>query len=115
MATCWKHVALELDIPEEVVEKIDVDRSTVSDKCYSVFSTWLKSFTNDKLCWCQIVDAFKMAGLVDVAENIRESHLSTCVASLLLSYTCIYITLIINYHSVSSHHMRVKLLWARLL
>ena len=76
MAACWIRIALELDISEEEVEKINVDRSTVSDKCYTVFSTWLKSFTNDKLCWCQIANAFKMAGLVDVAKNIRESHLS---------------------------------------
>ena len=79
MATCWIRIALELDIPEEVVEKINVERSTVGDKCYSVFSTWLKSFTNDKLCWCRIVDAFKMAGLVDAAEKIKESHISKLV------------------------------------
>lgn len=79
MAACWKHIALELDIAEEVVEKIDVDHATVSNKCYSVFSTWFKSFTNDKLCWCHIVNAFKMAGLVDVAEKIKESHLSMSI------------------------------------
>ena len=94
-------MALELDIPEEVVEKIDVDRSTVSDKCYSVFSTWLKSFTNDKLCWCRIVDAFKMAGRVDVAEKIKESHISMFLSYVPCTHTII-IMLVINYYSVST-------------
>ena len=75
MATCWRRIALELDIPEEEVEKINVEHSTISDKCYSVFSTWLKRFTNDRLCWCRIVDAFKMAGLVEVSEKVKECHL----------------------------------------
>ena len=93
MATCWKHIALELDIPQEEVEKIDVDRPTVSDKCYTVFSTWLKSFTDNKLCWCRIADAFKMARLVDIAEKIQESHLSmltgSCIYHVQICITCL--------------------------
>jgi len=76
MSTCWKHIALELNIPEEIVEKIDVECTTISDKCFSVFSTWRKMFTNNKLCWCRIVNAFQMAGLKNAAEQIKESHLS---------------------------------------
>lgn len=86
MATCWKHVALELDLPLEVVEKIDVERAafSISDKCYSVFSAWFKRFTNDKLCWCRIVHAFEMVGLKDVAKQVKESHLSMSYCSYLL-------------------------------
>ena len=75
MTTCWRRVALELDIPMEEVDKIGIDHQTVEDKCYSVFTTWFKILTNDKLCWCQIVNAFKMAGLNDIAEQVTKSHL----------------------------------------
>ena len=74
MAPCWRHIALELDILDEVVEKINVDYPSVNDKCYGVFYTWLKRSTNNKLCWCRIVNAFKMAGLVDVAEQIEKDY-----------------------------------------
>ena len=79
MAPRWKHIALELDIAEEAIETINVNHPTVYDKYYYVFSTWLKKFPDNTLCWCQIVNAVKMAGLVDVAEQIKESHLGKLI------------------------------------
>lgn len=70
----WKQVALELDLSEEKVDHIDENYSNVQERCYRMFSTWLKLFAEP--CWCQIVSAFEMTGLQSVAKQIRGHYLS---------------------------------------
>jgi len=72
----WKIVALELDLPREKVETIDTNNPRVQDKCYEMFSTWLRRSVDPKPCWCQIAFAFHMAELEALSKQIREQYLS---------------------------------------
>ena len=79
ISSCWKKVALELDLREEQVDTIDVNYSIVQEKCYRMFSTWLKMTADSECCWCRIASAFHMAELQAVSKQIKECYISTYV------------------------------------
>ena len=75
ISKCWKNVALELDLSEDKVDTIDLNDSTVEDKCYNMFRTWLKISDNPEPCWCRVVNAFELAGIPSVAKEVKEAYL----------------------------------------
>ncbi|XP_065897322.1 protein NLRC3-like isoform X1 [Dysidea avara] len=75
ISKCWKNVALELDLSEDKVDTIDLDGSTVEDKCYNMFRTWLRISDNPEPCWCRVVNAFELAGIPSVAKEVKEAYL----------------------------------------
>ena len=70
IVTCWKQLALQLSLSPEVVDRIDVNHSDVNDKCYHMFSSWLKRTCDP--CWCQVASAFKMVKLNEAAGEIKK-------------------------------------------
>ena len=70
----WKKLALELDFPYEVVDRIDNDHNRLTDKCYDMFNTWLQR--SPDACWCHIVNALKMCNMLQMARNVEETFLS---------------------------------------
>ena len=74
VSSCWKELALELDLPFETISRIDKDRVHIKEKCYDMFNTWLqRSFD---ACWCHIVNALKMCRMLQLAKDIENYYLS---------------------------------------
>ena len=70
VVTCWKQLALQLSLSPQVVDIMDFDCSGINDKCYDMFSSWLK-WTCDP-CWCQVASAFRMVNLNEAAGEIEK-------------------------------------------
>ena len=80
---CWKQLALQLSLSPEVVDTIDVNHVDVNDKCYDMFSSWLRQTCDP--CWCQVASAFKKVNLNEAAREIENKlgneptiHISLC-------------------------------------
>ena len=65
----WKELALQLDIPQEVVNTIDINNNEIKDKCYHMFNAWLQRTVDS--CWCQFVLALRKVDLLDLANVIE--------------------------------------------
>ena len=76
ISLCWKELALQLDLPLEKVDTIDIDHSRTKDKCYHMFNTWLRG-SHDP-CWCQIVKALKILRMLQVARKMELTYLGEC-------------------------------------
>jgi len=73
VSSCWKELALELDLPYETINTINIDHDCIKNKCYYMFNAWLH---RSDACWCHIVKALKMIKMLQLAKNIEESFLS---------------------------------------
>ena len=69
----WKEVALQLDIPQEVVNTIDINNKETKDKCYHMFNTWLLRTVDS--CWCQFVSALRKLDLLETANEIEQKFI----------------------------------------
>ena len=76
LADCWKRFALELELPSERIKAINTGYVEVTDKCFYMFDAWLERSRHP--CWCEIVEAFKMVNMVQIAEKIAKSYLCKC-------------------------------------
>ena len=76
ISSCWKELALELDLPYKTVKRINQDHSNIKDKCYDMFSTWLER--SPDACWCHIIFALNECKMFKLAKDIEESFLSMC-------------------------------------
>ena len=88
ISSCWKELALELDLPYDTINRINRDHDNIKDKCYDMFNTWLQR--SPDACWCHIVNALKMCKMLQLAKDIEESFLSeltSCIASYVCSYS----------------------------
>ena len=74
VSSCWKELALELDLPYDTISRIDNDHNHIKDKCYDMFNTWLQR--SPDACWCHIVEALKMRNMLQLANDIDKSFLS---------------------------------------
>ena len=74
VSSCWKGLALELDLPHDTISRIDNDHNRIKDKCYDMFNTWLQR--SPDACWCHIVEALKMQNMLQLANDIEKSFLS---------------------------------------
>ena len=74
ISTCWKEIALHLEISEHIVSVIEVNNSTNVEKaCYKMFNTWLQSSVSP--CWCHFAQALNTVGLDGIAEEVITIHL----------------------------------------
>ena len=73
ISTCWTDLALELDLPSETIDTLDVNNSHTKDKCRRMFNTWLERSPDP--CWCEIVEALKMIKMSHLATEIEGEHL----------------------------------------
>ena len=80
ISSCWKDLALELDLPQETINTIDNDHSRSKDKCYHMFNAWLERSPDP--CWFEIVEAFKMIKLLQVAKEIEQAYLGKLLLNL---------------------------------
>ena len=72
----WKQNAIRLGIPHNKVVIIDLDhQKSVEDKCFDMFTTWLKMTTSP--CWCHFIRALYSIKLNNVAEEAKK-HLKLC-------------------------------------
>ena len=78
ISSCWKDLAVELDLPYKTVKRIDKDNDNIKDKCYDMFSTWLER--SPEACWCNIVRALKKCEMLKLAKDIENYFLSTQLA-----------------------------------
>ena len=62
-------------MPPEEVNSINVGYTDINDKCYHMFNSWLEKTRNP--CWCQVVDAFKMIDLTDIAKHLSDLYSGT--------------------------------------
>jgi len=76
ISSCWKDLALELNLPQETVNTIDNDHSRIKDKCYHMFSKWLQRTPNS--CWSHIVQAMKNVDLLQAAKEVEDAYLCKC-------------------------------------
>ena len=83
MSSCWKELALELDLPLETINRIDNDHDHIKEKCYDMFNTWLQR--SPDASWCHIVNALKMCKMLQLAKDIEESFLSKLSSSYIAS------------------------------
>ena len=74
ISSCWKELALELNFPYDMINRIDKDHHCIKEKCYDMFDTWLQR--SPDACWCHIVQALKMCKMLQLAKDIEESFLS---------------------------------------
>ena len=74
VSSCWKQLALQLDLPLETITTIDRNYPYVEDKCCYMFNTWLQRSLD--ACWCHIVKALKMCNMLQLANDIEKSFLS---------------------------------------
>ena len=74
ISSCWKKLALELDLPYATIKRIDKDNDDINDKCFDMFNKWLER--SPDTCWCHIVNALKKCNLSKLAKDIEESYLS---------------------------------------
>ena len=88
---CWKQLSLELSLPPEVVDKIDVDHIHITDKCYDMFNTWLERTCDP--CWCLVASAFKMVKLNEAAGKIENKFSKLLLNYMLGNCYCMYIYL----------------------
>ncbi|XP_065919173.1 protein NLRC3-like [Dysidea avara] len=79
ISSCWKEVALQLDLPWEKVNTIDIDHSRTKDKCCHMFNTWLQRSCDP--CWCQIVEALKIVRMLQVARKMELTYLGSSTIS----------------------------------
>ena len=84
ISNCWKEVALNLGIPEDIFSTIDTNYPILEDKCHDMFKTWLD--TTISACWCQLIKALcaRDVSLQRVANEIKE-HIMYASASTTLS------------------------------
>jgi len=73
ISSCWKHLALELNLPQETINTIDNDHSRIKDKCYHMFNKWLQRTPN--CCWSHIVQAMKNVDLLQAAKKVEDAYL----------------------------------------
>ena len=85
ISSYWKEIALQLDIPQEVVNTIDIGNTEVKEKCYHMFQKWLESTIN--ACWCHFVSALKKVKLNEIAreaeQNITSKLATICIVIIL--------------------------------
>ena len=74
VSSCWKELALELDLSYDTINRIDNDHDRIKEKCYDMFNTWLQR--SPDACWCHIVNALKMCKMLQLSKDIQESFLS---------------------------------------
>ena len=67
-------MALELDLPSETIDTLDIDFTRTKDKCRRMFDTWLQRSPDP--CWCEIVEALKIIKMSRLATDIEAEHLS---------------------------------------
>ena len=73
VAKCWAELALELDLPSETIDTLDVNHSHIKDKCRHMFNTWLEG--SPDACWCEIIEALKMIKMSRLATDIEAKYL----------------------------------------
>ena len=87
---CWKQLALQLSLSPEVVDTIDVNNEDVNNKCYEMFSIWLRQTCDP--CWCQVANAFKMVKLYEAAREIENKlGIDTMYVVIYCTYVHMYI------------------------
>ena len=70
ISTCWKKVALHLNILKHKVDTIEMNHpNRVEDKCHEMLGFWLQ--TQISPCWCHFAEALSTVGLNDVAEEAK--------------------------------------------
>ena len=74
ISSCWKELALELDLTYKMIKSIDKDNYRIKDKLYDMFNTWLER--SPDACWCNIVEALKKCRMSKLAKDIEEHFLS---------------------------------------
>ena len=74
VSNCWMQFAVELGLKPEKVDAIDAENGSISNKCYSVLNTWLKSLQHP--CWCEVAKALEMVDLVQMSKNVSDTYLS---------------------------------------
>ena len=70
----WKEIALQLDIPQAVVNTIDIDNTQVKDKCFRMFQNWLETTIN--ACWFHFISALKKVNLNRIAREVEQNMTS---------------------------------------
>ena len=78
ISSYWKEIALQLDIPQEVVNAINISNTEVKEKCYHMFQKWLESTINAR--WCHFVSALKKVKLNEIAREAEQNITSKSAA-----------------------------------
>ena len=74
ISTCWKEIALHLEISGDKISVIEVNHSTdVNERCLKMFKTWLQLSISP--CWCHFAQALYTVGLHRIAEEVITIHL----------------------------------------
>ena len=73
LSTSWARVALELNLSSETIDALEVNSVHTDDRCRRMFNTWLHRSLDP--CWCEIVEALKMAKLSHLATEVEAKHL----------------------------------------
>ena len=74
ISTCWREIALNLNISQDRISTIEASYSTDAQKQrLEMFNTWLQS--NSSACWCDFVQALNTVGRDDIAEKVTTTHL----------------------------------------
>ena len=71
ISSYWKEIALQLDIPQEVVNIVNISNTEVKEKCYRMFQIWLERTVNP--CWCHFVSALKKVELLETAREVEQN------------------------------------------
>ena len=70
---CWTDLALELDLPSKIIDKLDIDYILIRNKCRQMFDMWLERSPDP--CWHEIVEALRMIKMSRLANSIEAEHL----------------------------------------
>ena len=73
VTNCWAELALELDLPSQTVETLDIECTRTKDKCRRIFVTWLERSPDP--CWCEVVKALQMIKMSRLATDIEAKYL----------------------------------------
>ena len=98
VSECWKELALQLDLPSETINTLDIDYGRTKDKCYHMFDTWLKISPDP--CWCGIVGALKVIKMSSLATDIDAEYLGKSLICCTTKY-CVTTNVEYLYSSLS--------------
>ena len=90
VTNCWAELGLELDLPLQTVETLDIDYTRTKEKCRRMFVTWLERSPDP--CWCEVVKALEMIKMLHLATEIEAKYLGMLVYKVTYKFVIDFLT-----------------------
>ena len=74
--TDWNQLGLQLEVPADVLERIELDFPRAGKRMYEVLKYWLNNCPKERRSWNTVADALKRIGYKNLAERIIEDEAS---------------------------------------